>query len=186
MKIYLFDIKTKRYLSDGEAIFNPENPSNPHIPAYGTTIKPPECGEFEIPYFINGQWEIRPCYYGKNVVDVQNKTVETVYYEGSLKDGWQYVDDETAAEIKTYPDRFNVEDGKLVRMSDEEYSEFLKTQSNEHQAREIKFQLELLDSQAIRPLRAILAGTQTDKDLEKIKEIEMQAKELRINLNRLQ
>lgn len=38
MKIYLFDMNTKRYQKEGEAIYNPENPSNPHIPAYATKL----------------------------------------------------------------------------------------------------------------------------------------------------
>lgn len=50
---------------------------------------------------------------------------------------------------------------------------------------EIKTALYKLDLDAIRPLRAILAGTQTDEDLEKIKEIEAQVKELRIKLQSL-
>ena len=56
----------------------------------------------------------------------------------------------------------------------------------EYRIEEIKTALYELDLEAIRPLRAILAGTQTDEDLEKIKEIETKAAELRINLNRLQ
>lgn len=52
--------------------------------------------------------------------------------------------------------------------------------------RQIKSELYGLDLQAIRPLRAIISGTHSDEDLEKIKEIETKAVELRINLNRLQ
>lgn len=51
--------------------------------------------------------------------------------------------------------------------------------------RQIKSELYELDLEAIRPLRAILAGTQTDDDLEKIKEIETKAKELRIKIQPL-
>ena len=52
----------------------------------------------------------------------------------------------------------------------------------EYRIEEIKTALYELDLEAIRPLRAILAGTQTDEDLEKIKEIETNAKELRIKI----
>lgn len=55
----------------------------------------------------------------------------------------------------------------------------------ERRMREIKTELYELDLQAIRPLRAILAGTQTEEDLEKIKEIETMAKELRIKIQPL-
>lgn len=55
----------------------------------------------------------------------------------------------------------------------------------EYRIEEIKTALYELDLEAIRPLRAILAGTQTDEDLEKIKEIETKAKELRIKIQPL-
>lgn len=55
-------------------------------------------------------------------------------------------------------------------------------QEVECRIQEIKSELYELDLQAIRPLRAILAGTQTDEDLEKLKEIENQAAELRVTL----
>ncbi len=186
MKIYLFDMNTKRYQKEGEAIYNPENPSNPHIPAYATNIAPPDYGACEAPYFINGKWEIRPCYYGKKAVHIESKIVETVYYEGDLKEGWQYVDDETASEIEAAPERFKAEDNKLVKLTDDEYSALIAQQEKDKQENEIKTHLQLLDAEAVRPLRAILAGTQTDEDLEKLKEIENQASELRVALATLQ
>lgn len=185
MKIYLFDMNTKRYVSEGEAIFNPENPSNPHIPAYGTTIKPPKCNDCEAPYFENGEWKIRACYYGKKAVNVVSKIVETVYYEGDLKEGWQYVDDDTAKEITSNPSLYKSVANELVRLSDEEYAEYLAQQKKEHEIEQIKSQLLFLDAEAIRPLRAILAGTQTDEDVEKIKEIENKAAALRAEYRQL-
>lgn len=186
MKIYLFDIDTKRYLKEGKALYNPENPSNPHIPAYGTIIKPPECSECEAPYFENGEWKIRACYYGKKAVNVRSKVVETVYYDGDLKEGWQYVDDDTAKEIASNPGLYKSVDNQLVRLSAEEYAEYSAKEKKEHEIEQIKAQLLLLDTEAIRPLRAILAGTQTDEDLAKIKEIEIKANELRSQLATLQ
>ena len=56
---------------------------------------------------------------------------------------------------------------------------------SEYRIEEIKTALCELDLDTIRPLRAILAGTQTDEDLEKIKEIETKAKELRIKIQPL-
>lgn len=58
-------------------------------------------------------------------------------------------------------------------------------QEAECRIQEIKSELDELDLQAIRPLRAILAGTQTDEDLQKLKEIENLAAELRIKLQPL-
>ena len=54
--------------------------------------------------------------------------------------------------------------------------------SPERRAAEIKQQLSALDNQAIRPLRAILAGTPTDEDKDKLREIEAQAVTLRNEL----
>ncbi len=48
--------------------------------------------------------------------------------------------------------------------------------------RQIKSELYELDLEAVRPLRAIISGTHSDEDLEKIKEIETKAKELRIEM----
>ena len=58
--------------------------------------------------------------------------------------------------------------------------------SPELKAAEIKQQLAVLDEQAIRPLRAILAGTPTDEDRDKLAEIEEQAVALREELAKLE
>ena len=54
--------------------------------------------------------------------------------------------------------------------------------SPEVRAKEIKILLAELDSQAIRPLRAILTGTPSDEDKNKLSEIEAQAVALRAEL----
>lgn len=51
---------------------------------------------------------------------------------------------------------------------------------------EIKRQLNELDAQAIRPLRAILTGMSTDDDTDKLREIEEQAAALRAELAELE
>lgn len=58
-------------------------------------------------------------------------------------------------------------------------------EESERRIREIKAVLSELDLEAIRPLRAILAGKQTEEDLEKIKEIETKAVELRAEYRQL-
>ena len=57
---------------------------------------------------------------------------------------------------------------------------------NRLRAAEIARELRLLDSKAIRPLRAILAGTPTDEDKDKLREIETQAVALREELATLE
>ena len=52
----------------------------------------------------------------------------------------------------------------------------------EGQIADIKNQLTALDLQAVRPLRAIAAGTATEEDREKLAELEAQAEGLRVEL----
>lgn len=56
---------------------------------------------------------------------------------------------------------------------------------NQQRADEIKRQLAELDLQTMRPLRAIEAGTATDEDADKLREIEAQAVILRAELAEL-
>ena len=76
----------------------------------------------------------------------------------------------------------NYTDGTINENLEAEKAQKLK----DIEAQEIKSRLMSLDLDAIRPLRAILSGTQTEEDLEKIKEIETKAVELRITLSTLQ
>lgn len=55
-------------------------------------------------------------------------------------------------------------------------------QTAEERAEELKAQLDEIDWQAIRPLRAIAAGTATDEDREILTELERQAEEIRKEL----
>lgn len=55
--------------------------------------------------------------------------------------------------------------------------------TNEDRIRSLKNKLSELDSQAIRPLRAVAAGTDTEEDREIIKNLERQAAELRLQLD---
>lgn len=54
--------------------------------------------------------------------------------------------------------------------------------TNEQKIQCLKQQLAELDLQAVRPLRAIAAGTATDEDRDKLREIEAQAEVLRAEL----
>lgn len=53
------------------------------------------------------------------------------------------------------------------------------TRSAEEQTEELKNRLDEIDRQAIRPLRAIAAGTATDEDRRILTELEMQAEKIR-------
>lgn len=53
-------------------------------------------------------------------------------------------------------------------------------------AEEIRDELAAIDSQAIRPLRAIAAGTATDEDKARLAELETEADKLRAELDKLE
>ena len=59
------------------------------------------------------------------------------------------------------------------------------TKSAEEQTEELKNRLDEIDRQAIRPLRAIAAGTATDEDRRILTELEMQAEEIRAQMAEL-
>lgn len=123
MKVYFYDFETKKYIGEGKALNNPQNPTCPHIQANATTKKVPKCSEFEVAYYLKeaDDWEIKPCYWGKKAVCLETKAVETVFYEGDLKEGWIYICDKTADLIQKNPDRFKIEDNQVVEKTDEEF-----------------------------------------------------------------
>lgn len=57
--------------------------------------------------------------------------------------------------------------------------------TSEEKIEELKAQLDEIDRQAIRPLRAIAAGTATDEDRETLAELEKQAEDIRAELAEL-
>lgn len=76
----------------------------------------------------------------------------------------------------------------VIRRTEEEIEEERLSILNSSSVKiaEIKQQLINLDNQSIRPLRAILAGTPTDEDKQKLGELEAEAQKLRDNLNCMQ
>lgn len=77
----------------------------------------------------------------------------------------------------------NYDDIKFEEASETEEERAVRL--NRLRAAEIAQQLKLLDSKAIRPLRAILAGAPTDEDKDKLCKIEEQAVALRGELAEL-
>lgn len=87
---------------------------------------------------------------------------------------------ELAIKIKTVQNpKFVVDDnGELTDIVEGELT-------NEQQVQVLKRQLNELDLQAVRPLRAIAAGTATDEDKSRLAEIESKAEELRAEIAEL-
>lgn len=189
MLIYNYDKTTGEYLASRTADADPEATRRkgefvPLIPANATLIAPPEYEENEIPVFENDKWVIKPDY-RKNFYKVNDSFIVDSIRTIGEQENFYIVDKSIGEEIKQNPLKFKIEAGQVVRKSEEEYAEEQAQRDAECRIKEIKTALYELDLEAIRPLRAILAGTQTDEDLEKIKEIETKAKELRIKIQPL-
>ena len=82
-----------------------------------------------------------------------------------------------------YWDAIEDENGNLIDIVPKEPPE--GTRSAEEQTEELKNRLDEIDRQAIRPLRAIAAGTATDEDRSVLAELEMQAEEIRAQMAEL-
>lgn len=75
------------------------------------------------------------------------------------------------------------ENGNLIDIVPIEPPEIAR--SAEEQTEELKNRLDEIDRQAIRPLRAIAAGTATDEDRRVLAELEAQAEEIRAQMAEL-
>ena len=82
-----------------------------------------------------------------------------------------------------YWDAIEDENGNLIDIVPKEPPE--GTRSAEEQTEELKNRLDEIDRQAIRPLRAIAAGTATDEDRRILAELEAQAEEIRAQMAEL-
>ena len=76
-------------------------------------------------------------------------------------------------------------DSKAVLRSDEDKAAETEKIQNHQKISEVKQQLLKLDLQAVRPLRAIAAGTATDEDKVRLAEIESKAEALRAEIAEL-
>lgn len=190
MLIYNYDKITHEYLSSRTVDSDPEatrlqGKFVPLIPANATLIPPPQYNsQRQIPVFKNGEWSVKQDY-RKNFYKVDdNLTVDDIRTIGE-QEGFYIVDKAVGDLIKQNPDKYKIKDNQVIAKTNEEYQAELARREAEMQIQQIKTTLCELDLHAIRPLRAILSGTQTEEDLEKIKEIETKAKELRIKIQPL-
>ena len=108
----------------------------------------------------------------KNLLDEQSEGKKIVMYNGEVF---------TAERDKYYLD----ETGWHER-TDEEVEEIREAERKAARIAELKAELEEIDSKAVRPLRAIVSGTDTEYDHTKLDELEAQAEEIRRELAELQ
>ncbi len=117
---------------------------------------------------------------------ISSDSADTNYLEGMDCEQPKWVvhdNSDIAAKVMSTPYWEAVEDekGQLVDIIPTE-----PPVTDEDMILSLKDQLEKLDRQAIRPLRAIAAGTDTEEDRKILKELEKQAAELRQQLDSIE
>lgn len=124
--------------------------------------------------FENGDWQTNSEYPDSN------------YLEGTeeVQPKWVVNDNsEVAARVISTPYWNPVEDknGRLIDIIPEE-----RPVTDEERIEQLKSELDELDRQAIRPLRAIAAGNDTEEDRNRLEALEEQAEIIRLQLAKLE
>lgn len=186
MNLYNYDKNTKEYLSITLASADPMETKIrgefvPLVPACATVIEPPKTGENEVAIFNGKAWEIKKDFRVSHKICDENFNIKDITEIGEIEEKYLVTAD-MAKLIKENPDKFKIQNEEITQKTEEEYQEFLDNKIKKEEAEKIKNQLLELDSKAIRPIRAILAGTGSAEDTEKLNEVEKEAKKLRSEL----
>ena len=186
MNLYNYDKNTKEYLSTTLASADPMETKIrgefvPLVPACATVIEPPKTGENEVAIFNGKVWEIKKDFRVSHKICDENFNIKDITEIGEIEENY-LVSADIAELIKENPNNFKIQNNEIVQKTEEEYQEFLDNKIKKEEAEKIKNQLLELDSKAIRPIRAILAGTGSAEDTEKLNEVEKEAKKLRNEL----
>lgn len=186
MNLYNYDKNTKEYLSITLASADPMETKIrgefvPLVPACATVIEPPKTGENEVAIFNGKVWEIKKDFRVSHKICDENFNIKDITEIGEIEENY-LITTEMAKLIKENPDKFKIQNEEIAQKTEEEYQEFLNNKIKKEEAEKIKNQLLELDSKAIRPIRAILAGTGSAEDTEKLNEVEKEAKKLRNEL----
>lgn len=186
MNLYNYDKNTKEYLSTTIADADPMETKIrgefvPLIPACATLIEPPKTGENEVAIFNGEAWEIKKDFRVSHKICDENFNIKDITEIGEIEEKYLVTAD-MAKLIKENPNNFKIQNEEIAQKTEEEYQEFLNNKIKKEEAEKIKNQLLELDSKAIRPIRAILAGTGSAEDTEKLNEVEKEAKKLRNEL----
>lgn len=186
MNLYNYDKNTKEYLSTTLASADPMETKIrgefvPLVPACATVIEPPKTGENEVAIFNGKAWEIKKDFRVSHKICDENFNIKDITEIGEIEEKYLVTAD-MAKLIKENPNNFKIQNEEIAQKTEEEYQEFLNNKIKKEEAEKIKNQLLELDSKAIRPIRAILAGTGSAEDTEKLNEVEKEAKKLRNEL----
>ena len=186
MNLYNYDKNTKEYLSTTIASADPMETKIrgefvPLVPACATVIEPPKTGENEVAIFNGKAWEIKKDFRVSHKICDENFNIKDITEIGEIEENY-LISADMAELIKENPNNFKIQNEEIAQKTEEEYQEFLNNKIKKEEAEKIKNQLLELDSKAIRPIRAILAGTGSAEDTEKLNEVEKEAKKLRNEL----
>ena len=186
MNLYNYDKNTKEYLSTTLASADPmetkiKGEFVPLVPAYATLLEPPTTGENEVAIFNGKVWEIKKDFRVSHKICDENFNIKDITEIGEIEENY-LITTKMAELIKENPDKFKIQNEEITQKTEEEYQEFLNNKIKKEETEKIKNQLLELDSKAIRPIRAILAGTGSAEDTEKLNEVEKEAKKLRNEL----
>lgn len=186
MNLYNYDKNTKEYLSTTIASADPmetkiKGEFIPLVPAYATLLEPPTTGENEVAIFNGEAWEIKKDFRVSHKICDENFNIKDITEIGEIEENYLVTAD-IAELIKENPNNFKIQNEEIAQKTEEEYQEFLNNKIKKEETEKIKNQLLELDSKAIRPIRAILAGTGSAEDTEKLNEVEKEAKKLRSEL----
>ena len=150
---YSYNTEGNAFTGKFPAIKNPMRQSEYLLPAMATFKKPPETKENEVAIWTGSDWTIEPDYRGELQVDIETKEISTIEYFGSIKTGFQKVNQETANDIQTNPEKYKRIEVSLVDISDtEEYKKYLQEKEVAIRKSEIERQLLELDSKRIRAI----------------------------------
>lgn len=161
MKIYHYDKSTKEFTFAAEAEANPEETKIkgefvPLIPACATTIEPPEIKENEAAVFnieIN-KWDIKPDYRKNFKICNENQgvlTAQDIKEIGEINEGYLVLN-EIAELIKSNPQHFKINNGKVLEKTEAEIEAETKEAERQAKIAEIKIKLEEIDKQKIRAI----------------------------------
>ena len=186
MNLYNYDKNTKEYLSTTLASADHMETKIrgefvPLVPACATVIEPPKTGENEVAIFNGKVWEIKKDFRVSHKICDENFNIKDITEIGEIEENY-LITTEMAKLIKENPNNFKIQNEEITQKTEEEYQEFLNNKIKKEETEKIKNQLLELDSKAIRPIRAILAGTGSAEDTEKLNEVEKEAKKLRNEL----
>lgn len=186
MNLYNYDKNTKEYLSTTLASADPmetkiKGEFVPLVPAYATLLEPPTTDKNEVAIFNGEAWEIKKDFRVSHKICDENFNIKDITEIGEIEENY-LVSADIAELIKENPDKFKIQNEEITQKTEEEYQEFLNNKIKKEETEKIKNQLLELDSKAIRPIRAILAGTGSAEDTEKLNEVEKEAKKLRNEL----